>query len=200
MNETLVMNAGNFLDQIIQQITEKQPVESFILLTDAERLILKNNQPVDLVQKVSVTREKLLTIYKLADIPKKHAENLEITYEKAVELEKELGFGLIYTSVYRSKEHHKRIYDKINEIRLQQKLKPLPIPELSKHLFFQAVDCKPHGQKIKVLHDAVRDERIMKKIKIWGEALEHTPQWFHWQTVQYGSWSAGKSMFFNIKK
>jgi hypothetical protein len=97
------------------------------------------------------------------------------------------GKPMIVTSGLRSMEDHKRIY----------KLKGIPedkIPMGSKHLYGQAVDISdPKGELAKWCHE---HEKELKEIGVWIEATESTPTWVHFQTIKYGSYKDGKSIFF----
>lgn len=189
-----VTSQTDILTNLLSALNFQQPVESFILLTPQEKAQLDAN-----TKSVGwVTPEKLLTIYKPIEIPSGYEKNREILFEKASKFEKAYGYELDFTSVFRAWSHHVRVYQTINSARKSVGLEPLKVPTGSKHLYFQAFDCKPKNKPISHLHDFVRDEKVLKELQIWCEGLKQTPSWLHCQSVPYPSFTTGKSHFFNI--
>ncbi len=178
--------------ELMAGLNFQQPVESFVILTPQEKANLAD-------QSGWVTKEKLLTIYKWSDVPKEYHENFEKMFVACVAFEKAFGYRLCWRSVFRSWAHHLRVYATINAQRKIAGLDPLEIPTASNHLYMLAFDCAPVDKPISFLHDFVRDEKVLKQLNLWAEALKFTPTWFHGQLVQYRSWTPEKSRFFNIK-
>lgn len=98
------------------------------------------------------------------------------------------GKSMIVTSGLRSMEKHLDIYKN------KGITDPAKIPMKSKHLFGQACDISdPKGELQKWCKE---NEDKLVEIGLWMEDFNATPNWCHFQTVQYGSWVAGKSRFF----
>jgi len=165
-------------------------VENYIELTAEEKSNIISNYNHGAISR------KLLTVYKLDDIPKYLLANFELIKHKAMKLEYLFG-ELIYTSVFRSREHHLRIYNKINKDRVLAGLNPLTIPFGSKHLVLQAFDCVPKNRPISELHKFLTEE-ILEELGAWMEHPDHTKTWAHLQFMPYPSWTPEKSRKFHI--
>lgn len=95
---------------------------------------------------------------------------------------------MIVTSGYRTMEDHLRIYA---EKGIADKSR---IPMGSKHLVGAAVDIFDPDQK---LQDWVwGNQSFLRRIELWCERFTHTPNWVHFQSIPYGSWQEGGSIFF----
>ena len=166
-------------------------VENYIELTDSEKSIRDANNKSGLIAK------KLLTIYKIEDIPVSLTPNRESLTRMALKLEQESGMSMIYTSVFRSMEYHIRIYKAINAERALKGLELLAVPKSSKHLAFLALDCTPKDRPIADLHKLLTED-FLKFLGAWMEHPDHTKSWAHLQALWYPSWTPEKSRKFHI--
>ena len=183
---------SGFLDNIVNV------TESYILMTEDEKknLIANNSGQPDVV-----TLQKFLTIYKLEDIPSELQYNMQFTFKKAQAFEAAYiaagGCPLDWTSVFRSKEHHIRIYKEI-AARKKVSFDLSKVPMGSKHLKFLAWDCKPKNNTVKHLQDWVLHEEhgIMASLDLFFEGFDFTTGWVHAQTAAFGSYKDGGTRFF----
>jgi hypothetical protein len=95
---------------------------------------------------------------------------------------------MIPSSGLRSMKKHLSIYAKKG---ITDKSK---IPMKSKHLFGHAVDIRDKNRDLaKWCHE---NEDFLRSTGLWLEDTDQTPTWVHFQSVPYGSWNEGKSIFF----
>lgn len=115
--------------------------------------------------------------------------NLVILLEKLNKVRALYGKPMNVTSGFRSMEDHLRIYKNKGITDINK------IPMKSKHLFCQAADFSDPSGELKKW--AELHEKELLEIGVWLEAANSTPGWIHIQSVQYGSWLPGKSIWFN---
>lgn len=106
-----------------------------------------------------------------------------------------LGFEPMISSGFRSMEEHLTIYRR-KGIEYQSK-----IPMASRHLSCQALDWYDPDRKVQKF--VLDNQKLTEEIGLWFESFDYTPKagsksrpWVHMQSVQYGSWKPGKSIFF----
>lgn len=168
-----------------------QVVESYVELTEVEKANLDENY------RIGDINRRLLTIYKPEDINTQYKANFEILKRQAARFEKDYGHRCLFTSVFRSREHHIKIYNKINAARVLAGLNPLNIPWSSLHLSAQAFDVVPKNKPISHLHDFLTEE-YLQSINAWQEHPQHTRTWAHLQFMPYPSWTPDKSRKYHI--
>jgi uncharacterized protein YcbK (DUF882 family) len=135
-----------------------------------------------------ITIEELIGETKWEDIPEDHRDNLLILLEKLNKVRAKYGKPMTVTSGYRSTKHHLEIYAKKG---ITDKSK---IPMKSKHLFGQA--CDIYDPKKELQKWCKDNEKFLNEVGVWLESFEDTPNWVHFQSVPYGSWKEGKSIWF----
>jgi hypothetical protein len=136
---------------------------------------------------MSISMKEILMGKKLEDIPEEHQDNLQIVFERINKVRTKYGKPMTPSSVYRSLAEHLGIYKRkgITDKKL--------IPMKSKHLFGQAIDiADPSGDLYKWCVD---NEKFLLEVGLWLE--KDTKGWVHFQIVKFGSWTNGKSIFFN---
>lgn len=111
-----------------------------------------------------------------------HLENIKLTLALANLIEAKYGKPLHANSGYRSMRDHCRIYREINEKRRLQKLKPVPIPMRSQHLFGRAIDIADPLGELKIWWVAQKPD-LAEELNIWCESFKYTKEWIHIQTV-----------------
>jgi uncharacterized protein YcbK (DUF882 family) len=137
---------------------------------------------------MAISMKEMLKDKKLEDLPEEHQANLLITFEKINKVRAKYGKPMTPTSVYRSLAEHLAIYKRKGIT--DQKL----IPMKSKHLFGQAIDIADPEGKLKEWCKA--NETFLLEVGLWLEHYDSTVGWCHFQTVPYGSWKVGKSIWF----
>jgi uncharacterized protein YcbK (DUF882 family) len=132
--------------------------------------------------------ELLNNKYDLDDQNDEIKENLEELLEKINKIRDLYGKPMTVTSGLRSMADHKRIYA-AKGITDESK-----IPMKSKHLYGQAVDISDPNKELQ--NWCKQNESELKDIGVWLEDFAATKNWCHFQIVPYGSWKAGKSIWF----
>jgi hypothetical protein len=162
-------------------------VENWIELTEEEkqRLLINSTLP-----KFGYGG-RFFTIYKPNQIPTEYLAYFEITAQKVLDIEKDLGLEFIISSFFRSMAHHLRVYA------AKGITNPDKIPMKSTHLRCQGIDLVPVKMKIKDAQ-ALFTEEFLVKHNIWMEHEAHTPGWIHIQLVPYPSWKPGMSRKYHI--
>lgn len=97
------------------------------------------------------------------------------------------------TSGLRTMEDHLRIYRE-SAAKKGITFDQSKVPMKSKHLFGQAVDIFDPKKELQTWCRA--NEALLLSIGVWMEDFSATPNWCHFQTVAYGSWKPGKSIWF----
>ena len=145
-----------------------------------------------------ITKEELIEGTKWENIPKDHQNNLLDLLAKLNLIRAKWAKPEIVSSGYRSLSQHLAIYKKKGIT--DQKL----IPMKSRHLSGQAADIgdadtKTPGNQILEFQQWCRDNEswLLNEVGVWIEDFAHTTSWVHFQSVPYGSWKPGKSIFFN---
>jgi hypothetical protein len=119
---------------------------------------------------------------------------MEVTAFKVSLVEKAYGSEFKATSGLRSMEHHLKIYADKNAA-LKAAGKPeVKVPMGSKHLKGQAVDVADRYGNLMTW--CRKNEEKLREIGVWIEHGDYTKGWVHFQTVPYGSYKPGKSIFF----
>lgn len=131
--------------------------------------------------------------YKFEDQSSAIQANLQILLERVNKIREEWGKPMIVTSGLRTMEDHLRIY------REKAAKEGIPfdeskVPKSSKHLFGEAADFFDSKRELQAW--CKDNEKLLGDIGIWMESFDSTPNWCHFQIVQYGSWKPGKSLWF----
>lgn len=121
-------------------------------------------------------------------LPKEHQANLMTLLERINKVRTAYGKSMTVSSGYRSLQEHLDIY-KRKGITDQSR-----IPMKSKHLFGQAVDISDPNKELQVW--CQNNESLLRSIGLWMEDFGATPNWVHFQVVQYGSYKEGGSLWF----
>lgn len=121
-------------------------------------------------------------------LPIEHQQNIDVLLDKLNRFRAAYAKPMIVTSGYRTKADHLRIY----------KAKRVPeskIPWGSKHLSGQACDFADTDGSLK---QWVRDNEslVLNSFGLWCEHWKATDGWLHAQSVPYGSWKKGDSLWF----
>lgn len=123
-------------------------------------------------------QEYLGTVF-MADLPKDIAANVKSLLGVINEVLTKFGSGRKITSGYRSIEHHRKIYNKINADRAKTGLPALKIPMGSAHLSGLAIDLEDANGDL--------DEWCVENIDwltekgVYIEHPDHTKGWCHMQ-------------------
>lgn len=132
--------------------------------------------------------QEIMSGFSYDDLPDDQKENGKILLEKINLIRTKWNKPMTVTSGYRSMEHHLEIYA-AKGITDQSK-----IPMKSKHLFMQACDISdPERDLQKWCKDNVS---FLEEIGVWMEDFSKTPNWCHFQSVPYGSYTKGKNIWF----
>ena len=132
-------------------------------------------------------KELLNNKYKLEDQSAEIQKNLKELLEKINKIRDLYGKPMTVTSGLRTMEDHLRIYAEKNIT------DPKKIPMKSKHLSGFAVDILDSDGKLNAWCKA--NEKSLKEIGFWLETRQGP--WQHFQIRPYGSYSEGKTLFFN---
>jgi uncharacterized protein YcbK (DUF882 family) len=135
-----------------------------------------------------ISMSELLKGKKEEDLPQETRDNLQKLLVVINKVRALYGQPMIVTSCVRTMEEHLAIYAKKG---ITDKSK---IPMKSKHLYGLAVDISDPDRKLKEW--CLQNEAALREIGVWMEAFESTPNWVHFQCVQYGSYQTGKSLWF----
>lgn len=114
--------------------------------------------------------------------------NIDDLIEKLNLFRTAYGRPMVVTSGLRSRDEHAAIY-------VAKGVDPKKIPWGSKHLSGQACDfADPDGS----LKEWVKrnENFVLNSCKLWAEHYDYTNGWLHLQSVPYGSWKPGKSLWF----
>lgn len=135
-----------------------------------------------------ITEKEYFAKVSIHDVPIEHQQNADELLVKLNKFREAYGKPMIVTSGYRSKADQLRIY----------KAKGVPenkIPWGSKHLSGQACDfADPEGALKKWVRE--NESLVLNSFGLWCEHYDATPNWLHTQSVPYGSWKKGKSLWF----
>jgi hypothetical protein len=93
---------------------------------------------------------------------------------------------MVVSSGVRSEADQIRIYEQKGYAREK-------IPMGSKHLKGAAIDISDPDERL--MNWCIENEHILERIGLWIE--RGTVGWVHFQSIPYGSYKPGKSMFFN---
>lgn len=119
-------------------------------------------------------------------------QNANILLEKMNVIRKEWNKPMTITSGFRSREDHLRIYKEIaknNGVEFDES----KVPMKSKHLGAAACDVlDSDGSLMQWCRD---NEAFLKDLGIWVEDDVSVPR-VHFQILPYGSYKAGKTIFF----
>ena len=175
-------------------------VESSVELTPQEKANLKSNLSFEgIIPAVDWKKPEYFTIYTPAEVEAAgHLENAKVFIPKLITLEEDYikngGCKLIKRSIYRSMDHHLRIY------KAKGITDPKKIPMKSWHLVFLGADLVPAKMPIGHFHKylVANDEAKLKQFKLFMEHEKHTPTWAHVQDRPYGSFKPGMSHRYHI--
>lgn len=113
----------------------------------------------------------------ISDIPQEFQRNLEVTRDRANELEKRSGLSFTATSGFRSLQHHIDIY-RTKALKEGRFFSKLQVPLNSRHLTGEAVDiADPTGAIYKWAYE---NQNVLEELKLWCE--KGTKGWVHIQT------------------
>lgn len=136
-------------------------------------------------------------------LPKEHQDNILAFIPKLNKIREKWGKPMIVSSGYRSWLKHLSIYKR----KAEKEGKPFDeskVPKASKHLYGLAIDigdadAKVAGTQIKEFQKWCKDNEkwLLEEVGVWIESFDATLTWVHFQSVPYGSWKPGKSIFFN---
>lgn len=117
-----------------------------------------------------------------------HQQNIDDLVERLNRFRSAYGEPMIVTSGYRTDADHRRIYK-------AKGVSENKIPWGSKHLSGQACDFADADGALKAW---VRQNEsfVLNSCGLWAEHYAATPSWLHIQSVPYGSWKKGKSLWF----
>ena len=128
------------------------------------------------------------------DLTDEQAQNLNELLDKMNKVRAAYGKILNVSSGFRSMEHHIQIYkDKAKKAGVAFDQSTVPLK--SKHLYAQAADLIPQDLK-DFKQWCKNNDDLLRDIGIWMEDFNSTPTWVHMQTVKYGSFVDGGSLYF----
>ena len=140
---------------------------------------------------MSIKKEELLKDVPESELTEEQKENLEELLPKLNKLRTAYGKPLRVTSGVRSMKKHLQIY---KDKGITDKKK---IPMKSKHLKAQAADIVPVDGNVKDFQKFILDNvELMEDIGIYFEDFKYTPMWVHVQSVPFGSYKKGGTIFF----
>lgn len=125
-------------------------------------------------------------------IPEEFKANLKDLLKKINIIRTAYAHPMTITSGYRSMAHHISIYEK------KALDRGLPfyegqVPKKSKHLFCQAIDVYDPDGKV---HDwCKRNDKLLRETGLFLEARQGS--WQHFQSVPFGSFKEGGTIWFN---
>jgi hypothetical protein len=135
-------------------------------------------------------------------LPKAHQDNILAFIPKLDKIRAKWGKPMLTTSGYRSWIKHVSIYKKKAE-REKKVFDESKIPKASKHLSGQGIDIgdadmKTPDTQILEFQKWCKDNEawLRDEVGVWIEDFKYTPTWVHFQSIPYGSWKPGKSIFF----
>lgn len=139
---------------------------------------------------------------KWEDLPKEHQNNILGFIPKLNKIREKWGKPMIVSSAYRSWAKHLDIYKK-KAAKEGVVFNESKVPKASKHLFGLAIDigdadAKTPGNQIEEFQQWCRDNEkwLLEEVGVWIEDFSATKTWVHFQSIPYGSWKKGKSIFF----
>lgn len=139
-----------------------------------------------------ISFKELIHKSRIEEIPSEHIINLEVLLVKMNRIRLIYGEKMFVSSGYRTKERHQKIYAQINRKREAKKLPPLAVPRYSRHLKGQACDVlDPNGELKKWCEE---NEDLLREVGLFLEL--GTVGWMHFQSVPYGSYAPGDSIWF----
>jgi len=136
-----------------------------------------------------ISMKEILGPYKLEDQDQATQVNLNILLAKMNAVRSLYGKPLTVTSGLRAKADQIRIYAAKGITDLAK------IPMGSKHLRGQAVDFSDPKREFQAW--CTTHEKELREIGIWMESFDATKNWVHMQSVPYGSYKEGGSLWFN---
>lgn len=140
---------------------------------------------------MSIKKEELLKDVPESELTEEQKENLEELLPKLNKLRAAYGKPLRVTSGVRSMKKHLQIYKQKG---ITDKKK---IPMKSKHLLAQAADIVPVDGNVKDFQKFILDNiELMEDIGIYFEDFKYSPTWVHVQSVPFGSYKKGGTIFF----
>lgn len=138
---------------------------------------------------MAITKDEILMgRVKESELSDEMKNNLQILFDKINKVRSAYGKPMTVTSGLRTMEDHLRIY---KEKGITDKSK---IPMKSKHLYCQAVDISDPNQELQKW--CKNNIPLLESIGVWMEDFSATHNWCHFQSVPYGSWAKGKTLWF----
>jgi uncharacterized protein YcbK (DUF882 family) len=140
-----------------------------------------------------ITMSELLKGAKFESQSPEVQSNLTTLLDLVNRVRKAYGKPMVPTSGLRTMDDHLRIYCE----KAQREGRPFDqskVPMKSRHLFGQAVDIADPKRELQAW--CLKNEIFLLQCGLWLESFEDTPNWVHFQSVQYGSWKPGKSVWF----